>query len=113
MTPKQFRRFLDRDSGCLHCGESEAVSPNHRANRGMGGSKARDVPSNIVVLCSFMNNAIESNAAAAEKAKLYGWKLETWQDPLSEPVYDTQKNEWVLLDNDFRRKVVRQGRAQL
>jgi hypothetical protein len=78
----------------------------------MGGSKARDVPSNIVVLCSAMNTAIESNAAAAKESKFYGWKLETWQDPLTEPVYDTQKNEWFLLDDKFHRKVVRQGRAK-
>jgi hypothetical protein len=106
MKPKQFARFLVRDGGCLHCGETEAIAPNHRANRGMGGSKTRDVPSNIVVLCSVYNGLIESNAAAAKESKSYGWKLESWQDPLTEPVYDTQKDEWILLDNDFGRKVI-------
>ena len=113
MTPKEFRRYLDRDQGCLHCGESEAVSPNHRANRGMGGSKTRDVPSNIIMLCSYMNNAIEANARQQTLAKLYGWKLETWQDPSTVPVYDAPKDEWILLDDEFHRKVVRQGRAEL
>lgn len=107
MTPKQFQKYLERDGGCLHCGETEAVSPNHRANRGMGGSKKRDVPSNIVVLCSEMNTAIESNAATAEMAKVWGWKIETWQNPLTELVYDMPKGEWVLLDDKFGRIVVR------
>lgn len=107
VTPKEFRRYLDRDGGCLHCGETEAVAPQHRANRGMGGSKTRDVPSNIIVLCSYMNNAVESTSIAAELAKRYGWKLETWQDPLTEPVFDTLKNQWVLLDDNFGRKVVK------
>jgi len=106
MTPKQFAKFLERDGGCLHCGESEAVSPNHRANRGMGGSKVRDVPSNIIVLCSQLNGLIESNAFWADTAKDFGWKLETWQDPLTNPVFDTQKNQWFMLDDNFDRKVI-------
>lgn len=107
MTKKEFQRYLDRDGGCLHCGETEAVAPQHRANRGMGGSKTRDVPSNIIVLCSRMNGLVESNAFYADAAKDFGWKLETWQDPLTEPVFDTLKNEWVLLDDAFGRKVVK------
>lgn len=76
----------------------------------MGGSKVRDVPSNIVVLCSYLNGLIESSASHARMAKTYGWKLESWQDPLTSPVYDTQKREWILLDDDFGRNVVRHER---
>lgn len=110
MTPKQFQKFLDRDGGCLHCGEREAVAPNHRANRGMGGSKLRDVPSNVVVLCSVFNGQIESDSKAAQEARKYGWKLSSWQDPKEAPVYDTQTNSWFVLGDDFNRKIVRQGR---
>lgn len=106
MTPKQFAKFLERDGGCLHCGETQAVSPNHRANRGMGGSKVRDVPSNIIVLCSEMNNAIEQNAHLATIARSKGWKLWNWQDPATTPVYDTQKGQWFTLDDKFGRKVI-------
>lgn len=106
MTPKQFAKFLERDGGCLHCGESEAVSPNHRANRGMGGSKVRDVPSNVIVLCSEMNHLIEHSAHHAAAARSKGWKLWTWQDPLTTPVFDTQKNQWFMLDDNFDRKVI-------
>lgn len=74
----------------------------------MGGSKVRDVPSNLVVLCSLYNGLIESNAQAALVAKEYGWKLQTWQNPLEIPVFDTQKREWLLLDDQYGSKVVRQ-----
>lgn len=97
---------MARDGGCVHCGETEAVAPNHRANRGMGGSKARDVPSNIVVLCSSLNGLIESDDRWARVAKEYGWKLETWQNPAEIPVHDFQTREWYLLNDDFTRKVV-------
>lgn len=107
---KQFNRYLDRDGYCLHCGETEALAPNHRANRGMGGSKARDVPSNIVVLCSLLNGQIESDARYAATARRYGWKLDSWDDPLEVPVYDTLKGEWHLLDNEYGYKVVNQER---
>lgn len=103
MTPREFQKYLDRDGGCVHCGLTEAVAPNHRANRGMGGSKKRDVPSNIVVLCSWMNGLIESNASQAHHARMAGWKLFAHEDPASTPLWDAQKAEWVLLGDDFTR----------
>jgi hypothetical protein len=90
----------------LHCGETEAISPNHRANRGIGGSKKRDHPANIVVLCSYMNGAIESDSTAARVARENGWKLNSWDDPFWVPVLDVMTGVWWLLDDDF-------GRTQL
>jgi len=101
MTPKRFKKFLERDGGCVHCGDVETAVPNHRANRGMGGSKIRDVPSNIVVLCANMNNLIESSSEAAQMALDYGWKLNTWQDPMTTPYWSAITNEWVYLDNEL------------
>lgn len=106
MTPKEFQKYLERDGGCYHCGSTEALSPNHRANRGMGGSKKRDVPSNVFILCSEMNNAIEQNAHLAAAARSKGWKLWNWQDPANTPIFDTQKNQWFILGDDFTRKVI-------
>lgn len=103
MTPKQFQKFMDRDQGCLHCGEVEAVAPNHRINRGMGGSNERHRPANIVVLCSIFNGFIEANADAAEVAKRYGWKLAAWDDPEKEPVFDLMTGKWWILDNAYGR----------
>lgn len=105
MNAKEFAKLVARDGYCFHCGETEAISPNHRANRGMGGSKKRDVPSNLVVLCSAQNTAIESNVAAAKLAKEFGWKLESWQDPIAEPIYDAMSGVWYLLDNSYGRIV--------
>lgn len=101
MTNKQFRKLLDRDGGCLHCGETVAVAPNHRINRGMGGSKVRDVPSNLVVLCSVLNGLIESDSRYARVAKEYGWKLESWQNPREVKVFSTILGKWLLLDDEF------------
>jgi hypothetical protein len=101
MTPKQFSKYLQRDKGCVHCGETETVSPHHRLNRGMGGSKERDKPANIIVLCSWLNNALESDAKIASEAREYGWKLRAGQDPLTTPYYYYPAGEWRINDNQF------------
>ena len=104
MNAKQFGKFVERDKGCLHCGETEAIAPNHRINRGMGGSKLRDNPSNIVVLCSVVNGLIESDAKWRRQAISWGWKLPSWEDSLYAPVYDFQTFTWWSLDDKFGRK---------
>lgn len=106
MTKKDFARLVARDSYCLHCGETEAVAPNHRANRGMGGSKAADVPSNIVLLCSVMNGLIESDHRWADLAYQYGWKVSKWSDWRTIPVFDSMAGEWWLLHDDWTRTKV-------
>lgn len=103
MNAKQFARLVERDVCCLHCGETERISPNHRVNRGMGGSKLLDRPANLMVLCSEMNSMIESNWFYAELAKHYGWKLERWQVPEETPIFDSRLWKWFLLDNEYNR----------
>jgi hypothetical protein len=110
MNSKQFQSYLERDrQSCVHCGMSDAtLIPQHRKNRGMGGSKTRDVPSNIVVMCSKLNWLIEADATWAIIAKERGWKLESWQDPLDTPVYYAHDGKYYILDNDFHRRAVRE-----
>jgi len=104
LTPKQFQRYLNRDvNGCYHCGDVETAIPQHRANRGMGGSRKRDHPANIVVLCSLVNGLIESDVGWQTLAREYGWKLSSWDDPLFVPVYEAMWGEWWLLDDEFNR----------
>jgi len=103
---KQFARFVARDHGCVHCGETEAIAPNHRVNRGMGGSKLRDNPANIVVLCSKMNTLIESNAYWRRCALIYGWKLTQQDNPLTAPVYSVLDGRWWLLNDNFTRTAI-------
>lgn len=104
MNAKEFRKYLDRDGGCVHCGETEAVAPNHRANRGMGGSKERNVPSNIVVMCSRMNGLIESDTHAALLALGKGWKVRSYDWPAAIPVWDARDGRWYRLNDDYTRE---------
>ena len=103
MNRKQFQRFLDRDGGCLHCGDVVTAVPQHRINRGMGGSRLLDGASNIIVLCAYMNGLIEANSHARRAAIGNGWKLERGDDPLLAPVFDVQVGEWFTLTDDFTR----------
>jgi hypothetical protein len=103
MTKKEFQKYLDRDGGCVHCGDTETAVPNHRANRGMGGSRERNVPSNIVVLCAALNGLIESSSEWAEIARSNGWKLSASDNPEESPYYDLQRGRWFLADNFYSR----------
>lgn len=111
MTPKEFQKLLDRDGGgCLCCGETEAVAPNHRANRGMGGARKDSylhLPSNLVVLCSKMNTAIEADVEEQARALRYGWKVSRYIDPKTVPVYDAKLKRWYQLDDNYGRHELR------
>lgn len=113
MNRRQFSPYLARD---LHCycgcmGREETYVPNHRASRGMGGSKLLDRPSNVMVMCSELNGLIESNADLAAQAKAYGWKLERWQSPEDTPIYDRATGEWFLLTNEYTRTIYQKEAA--
>lgn len=101
MTPREFRKYLDRDSGtCWHCGTTETLVPQHRAGRGMGGSK-KQTPANVIVLCALFNGLIESDAKAAGMALRYGWKLSRYEKPVDRPVYNIVSGLWYFLNDDF------------
>jgi hypothetical protein len=90
-------KVLSRDEGsCWHCGELEAISIQHRQNRGMGGSKLQDRLDNLIVLCSVLNCAIESDAVQADYARDHGWKLNSWDD-YSSPVFRAETVKWYQL----------------
>lgn len=110
MKPREFARYLERDGHkCLHCATTEGLVPQHRRNRGMGGSKLRDVPSNIIVLCSGYNYLIEADEQAARQAVAYGWKVVGMDSPLMVPVYDRGAQGWFLLDDNYRRVATSPG----
>jgi hypothetical protein len=106
MKAKEFEKFLYRDFGCIHCGDVEAVSPHHRLNRGMGGSKLRDNPANIIVLCSSLNSVLESDPKSAERARNLGWKLRSGQDSREVAVYYPKYRSWYRLDDEYKRELV-------
>lgn len=69
----------------------------------MGGSKERDVPSNIIVMCSRINYLMEADAAWAEQARAKGWKLVSGQDPSNTPFWHYQRG-WTYLDDAYNVK---------
>jgi hypothetical protein len=104
MNQREFRKYLDRDGHCPHCGTTDdTLIPQHRANRGHGGYKAGNTPANVIVLCSYMNWLIETDAQAATQARENGWKIGRYQDPATTPVHDTTTGTRWILDNDYGR----------
>lgn len=103
MTPKEFKKYLERDfNECVHCGISDdTLVPQHRKNRGHGGSKLLNQSSNIIVLCSEFNGRIESDPNAAALARRFGWKLNSWEDPTEVPIHS--RGLYWLLDDKFGR----------
>lgn len=113
MNSRKFAHYLARD---MHCpcgcvGREDTLVPQHRAGRGMGGSKLLDRPANIIVLCAEMNGLIESAPHLARRARVYGWKLSRWQVPENEPFFDVATGSWWLLDNEFNRTQCEQKAA--
>ena len=93
-------RARDKDQ-CWHCGSEEQLTVQHRANRGMGGSRLRDNPSNLILLCWFANFEMEASAVKAEVAKRCGWKLLQTDDPSLVPVFHQPTQTWFLLSDDW------------
>jgi hypothetical protein len=114
MNRKQFQRYLDRDTGaCYHCGLSDdTLVPGHRLGRGAGGSKLRDVPSNILTQCSWFNNEIETHAEARNWGRSRGLSLENGQSPLIVPAFHMLLQQWVKLDDDFNLHTVTEAYAR-
>jgi hypothetical protein len=107
MKPNEFKKFQARDPYCIHCGIGVPyLVPHHRANRGMGGSKLRDNPSNILLVCALLNGAMEQQSQVAEDARRYGWKLESWQDPAIVPVYDAMTGFTYRLKDDYSKEPI-------
>jgi hypothetical protein len=103
VTPKQFALFLARDQRCYHCGSDTDLIPQHRINRGMGGSKARNKPSNIISFCALFNGLIESDPRAADMARRWGWKLNSWDSTTETAVFDASSGKWFVLDDSYGR----------
>jgi hypothetical protein len=101
LTPKQFAKHLALQPYCPHCGDTDTLVPNHRANRGAGSPKSLGNASNVMVLCSRMNFLIESDAESAATARRYGWKISKYDNALEKPYYDLVAGRWYLLGDDF------------
>ena len=105
MRPTVFAAVRERDGHrCIAgCGDQDTLIPGHRANRGMGGHKGSERSSNVVTMCAWLNDQVESNADRAAEARRYGWKISRYEDPAVVPVYDAVLEQWFLLDDEFGR----------
>jgi hypothetical protein len=110
MTAREFARILARDGErCVHCGAVDGLVPHHRMNRGMGGSKALEVPSNVLTMCSRFNALMESETWAQTLAIGNGWKLDRVNPDLAQEVllhagyWDWAAGAWFVLDNEYQR----------
>lgn len=107
MRAADVKKLYARDQNqCLHCGTTENLTVQHRANRGMGGSKNRDQASNLIVLCWFVNFEMEASSIKAKIAKEYGWKLESWESPAMVEVWSEPLRRWILLNDDWTYTIV-------
>jgi len=91
---------------CWHCGTTETLTVQHRANRGHGGRRSADRPSNALLLCWAFNSLIESDADAAQIARANGWKISTHSDPAKVEAFDVTTGQNYLLADDFTRRAV-------
>ena len=99
-------RIFARDGWtCFLCGlelRDGSLIPHHRANRGNGGFKAADKPSNVLSLCSFCNGVIESDATQATQARNWGVKVSKFDTGRTHeiPVF-SRSDGWLLLDDSY------------
>ncbi len=106
MNAKTREALIKRDQGkCWHCG-GEEVTVQHRANRGMGGSKIMDNPANLILLCWFVNFEMEASDKKAREAELAGWKISKYADGTTIPVWHAPSQAWLLLDDAWGRNLV-------
>jgi hypothetical protein len=63
----------------------------------MGGSKVLDNLQNVILVCGFWNNAMESDPGSANLARDLGHKLSKFLSP-GEPCFDKVWRKWYFLD---------------
>lgn len=104
--PARVRRLVfDRDGErCVHCGTTEGLTIQHRANRGMGGSKTLDGPENLIAMCALANFRLEQDSAFADLGRIYGWKIRRSEDPTAIPVLYPDGNHYSLTTRGTRIK---------
>lgn len=79
-------RVRDENRSAWTGEESDTLVPQHRANRGMGGSRKANTLSNVVLLESRINSLIESDPEWQAEAVRRGIKVSKFADPRMVPV---------------------------
>lgn len=102
-------RVMKRDGHCcVECGGMSMLTIQHRANRGMGGNPNgdRNKLSNLITMCWFSNELLEQDTVRRDEGLKYGWKLNSWDNPVTEPVFYRWAREWRYLDDDGSTRLV-------
>ena len=68
---------------CERCGTARGEQMHHRQARGMGGSKIRNGPENLLHLCEPCHRWVEANPA---ESYVNGWKVRRGVNPADTPV---------------------------
>ena len=100
------KRMQERDGHkCVACGTPFDLTPQHRANRGMGGSKRVHGLSNLVTMCKRHNEQLESDPEFAELGRRMGWKVKRNSGPPASEIAVWSRPElgWFLLADDGSR----------
>lgn len=108
------RRMLERDGyKCVYCYTPFDLTPQHRANRGMGGSKRGHGLSNLVTMCKRHNEQLESDPMFAELGRRMGWKVKRNSGPPASEiaVWSFPDWGWFLLADDGSRLRLPEGPA--
>ena len=105
MNQKLRAAIQDRDvCCCVRCGHyclNEPHSVHHRQVKGMGGSKHRDHPANLIVLCGTGTTGCHGYVHAHPTVSYrLGYLVRSTTRPESAPVWAAGA-EWVLLDDDY------------
>lgn len=86
------RRDGDR---CVTCGGTSALTMQHRAAVGSGGTSLRVGVAGLLTACAVCNARFEGDLQAA--ALTYGWKVRTWVVAAAVPVFYLPVGEWFAL----------------
>lgn len=101
VTTKIRNLVYERDNfQCVHCGTMQGLSIQHRAGKGMGGSKLMDGPENLATMCLRSNQMLESDAEFAAHGRLMGWKLNRYQSPHEVPIWYQPEGAFFFLDSE-------------
>lgn len=69
----------------------------------MGGSRAAERPSNGLMLCWWLNDALERDADVKAAGLAYGWAVSAYTDPATVPFFDVTTGSWWRLDDEWNR----------